>query len=263
MFIVQFFSVYNISFFTTASINGIYRIIFSPDKDYWIRFPFVSDDHPQYADIQSILILYCFPIIGISVPLIDSPLIIIGVQIMGFLDIIKDGVKELKEDEFKNKFPQILKNVHEIHCEFTKVFKDFNTATCFASLFQFSGSILMFLCTFSVIRFHPNEYLMHMCIVCLFGQLTLFCLFGHIIYLKTDRICDELYQTNWYDFSIADKKRFLLMLKISQLNYCMKAGGMYDINIYQLFQVRYYFVKFEYINTIFIFILFYRLLNLQ
>uniref|UniRef100_A0A3F2ZDE0 Odorant receptor n=1 Tax=Lutzomyia longipalpis TaxID=7200 RepID=A0A3F2ZDE0_LUTLO len=236
-FSTMFFVIYNINFILT-SISYAFLVVFeSNDKKIWLRMPFVADNHPYHGEIHAFLTFYCFPIIGLSTPIVDCPLVIVGLQIMGFLDIIKDGIQHLKDDTQREEFSQILKNVFELHCEFIEIFKDFNTATCFATLFQFTGSILMFLSSFSLIMLHPNEYLMYQCIICVFCQLALFCLFGQIIQMKTDKICEELYQTKWYDFTIADKKNFVLMLKISQLNYCMKAGGMYDINIVTFFQI--------------------------
>ncbi|XP_055701676.1 odorant receptor 22a-like [Phlebotomus papatasi] len=230
-----FFVIYNLDFITTATIF-VFRVILGSDPGrIWQKIPFIeNDNHPKWV---ASLHAYCFSVIGVVTPLIDCPLVIIGIQIMGFLDIINGAIQNLKKEEFVDQYHKILKNVFELHCEFIQVLNDFNNATRFACLFQFIGSMLMFLSTFSLITIYPKDVFMYQNIFCVFMQLAFFCLFGQIIEVKTDKICEELYQTNWYNFTQVDKKNLLLMLKISQRNYCMKAGGMYPINIYTLFQI--------------------------
>ncbi|GAB0099924.1 hypothetical protein DMENIID0001_158260 [Sergentomyia squamirostris] len=232
-----FFVGYNLNYIITASAYAIRVTWKVVDRRPFLRVPFISNDHPYFYTIDTINCIFCFISVGASCPILDCPLVIIGAQLMGFLDIIKDAIKHLQKNEEKSKYSQILRHTFQHHFEFIEYLNKFNESIRFASLFQFLGSILMFLCTISTIMVFPSEILMYQNIFCVFLQLALICFFGQLIENKTKHIYEELCQINWYDLSFADKKRFLIMLRMSQREYCVKAGGMYPINLPMLIQI--------------------------
>ncbi|XP_055703606.1 odorant receptor 33b-like [Phlebotomus papatasi] len=70
-----------------------------------------------------------------------------------------------------------------------------------------------------------------------FIQTFLYCFFGEFITIKMERLTTVLYSTNWYDMNLKDRKSFMIILGVTQKAYGMKAGGMYNVNIYTFVQI--------------------------
>ncbi|XP_055691283.1 uncharacterized protein LOC129794552 [Lutzomyia longipalpis] len=79
-----------------------------------------------------------------------------------------------------------------------------------------------------------GNYLM---IICGGGLALPLCVLGEFIRVKTDKLSDTFYLTNWYDLSLKDQKTFLIVLGMVQREYGLKAAGMYDVNLYTFVQI--------------------------
>ncbi|XP_059616104.1 odorant receptor 33b-like [Phlebotomus argentipes] len=68
-------------------------------------------------------------------------------------------------------------------------------------------------------------------------QILLLCLFGELLKMKTERLSEILYLTNWYELHAKDQKAFLLVLAMSQKDFGLRAAGMYDVNLNAFVQI--------------------------
>lgn len=55
---------------------------------------------------------------------------------------------------------------------------------------------------------------------------------------EADAFSESIYQLDWYNFSIGEKKMLLLMYMRSQEAVSIKAGHLYEVNFPTLTQVR-------------------------
>lgn len=61
---------------------------------------------------------------------------------------------------------------------------------------------------------------------------------GFCYLIKADAFSESIYQLDWYNFSIGEKKMLLLMYMRSQEAVSIKAGHLYEVNFPTLTQVR-------------------------
>ncbi|XP_059619965.1 odorant receptor 33c-like [Phlebotomus argentipes] len=58
------------------------------------------------------------------------------------------------------------------------------------------------------------------------AQTLVFCLFGEFIKIKTDQLSINLYLSNWYELNLKTQKTFLLILRMTQRRYGLRAAGI-------------------------------------
>lgn len=231
------FRIYNANFILAASSYTILILLSDMTGRYWMKVPFSSEGYEHYVALTLSAHVYSFASIGITYPLTDSPFLITGLHVVGFLDALKRIIRLLRDPDYSHSHSPILKNLLILHLEIIQKLSDFNSMMYIISFTQFLSSMILLAFMISLLLVSSQEYLMYFCALLAIVQLFLLCIFGEMFMIKTENITEELYQTNWYDLQNSDQKNLLFILKMSQRNYSIKAGGMYSINMYAFIQV--------------------------
>ncbi|XP_059621194.1 odorant receptor 85c-like [Phlebotomus argentipes] len=215
------------SFFQSCNVEG----------RYWLKLPFFPEENHYYYEVTVGFHVFCFVSFAFLYPLTDSPYIVTGIHLMGFLDAMKSIVGLMNDPKSSSDHPKILKHVYLLHLELIDMLKDFNRMMYVISLTQFLCNISLLVFIMSILMVTSDEYIMYLCGFSVVLQVFVLCLFGEIIAMKTENITYELCQINWYDLPIPQQRNLLFILLISQRNYALKAGGMYTINMYAFIQI--------------------------
>ncbi|XP_059608147.1 odorant receptor 4-like [Phlebotomus argentipes] len=167
--------------------------------------------------IQMVLIT----ILAVYLITLDLGIIFIGIQIMAALNILNDCMKLI--DEKTKEIPNYLKSIIIRHNDIIKNVNLFNEAIQKMAFVQVTNE---------------SDQIAGYLICCIgIGQIFLLCLFGELIKMKTERLSETLYLTNWYELSVKDQKTFLLILAMAQKDFGLKAAGMYDVNLNAFVQI--------------------------
>uniref|UniRef100_A0A7G3AK31 Odorant receptor n=1 Tax=Lutzomyia longipalpis TaxID=7200 RepID=A0A7G3AK31_LUTLO len=176
-------------------------------------------------DIPSVLIISMGPIF-IS---IELAVLFLGIPIVSEIDILENYLKVYNE-KIKTT-PHFMSKLIEKHCKVLRNVNLLNVTFSEMTFIQFFASIIIFLVVFLSVRKNSDQIEYYM--LCVAGQMQLlpFCLLGQYIKVKTDKLSDTLYLTNWYELSLKDQKTFLIILGMAQREYGLKAAGMYEVNL--------------------------------
>uniref|UniRef100_A0A3F2ZEP7 Odorant receptor n=1 Tax=Phlebotomus papatasi TaxID=29031 RepID=A0A3F2ZEP7_PHLPP len=162
-------------------------------------------------------------------------LITIGFYFIAIQNVFHDMIIHLDSSNLKNK-KQFLRTIYIFHCKILKKFKIFNDIYFYVFTIQAGSSALFIMLLFYIMRIETNLIFIPF-ILGIYFQFALLCIFGEIIFSKSEEIFIDLYLTKWYDFDLSDQKVFLMMMRISKYPFGLKAAGMYDINIVMFIQV--------------------------
>lgn len=55
--------------------------------------------------------------------------------------------------------------------------------------------------------------------------------FGQLLQTEASHFCDALYETEWLEMSLANKKRLLMLMVGSKRVVNIRAGGTYELNL--------------------------------
>ncbi|XP_059608018.1 putative odorant receptor 83c [Phlebotomus argentipes] len=196
-----------------------------------VKIPFLGDQ----SEISYILQIILFSMIGLLLFVVDFAIFFVGFHIMVALNILNDFIKILHEKIVE--IPHFLSIVVKRHCDIIQSIDLLNKIIEKISFVQILTSVTLLITLFASMRTERFQVLSY--ILCLFvmGQTLVFCVFGEFIKHKTERLSTTLYLTNWYELSLRDQKTFLLILRMSQREYGLKAAGMYELNIYLFIQI--------------------------
>uniref|UniRef100_A0A7G3AK69 Odorant receptor n=1 Tax=Lutzomyia longipalpis TaxID=7200 RepID=A0A7G3AK69_LUTLO len=231
-------------FVTAGVLSGVY---FRLNEDYGLMFelPFIASDFKDnflwnnflYA-LQGFFYVY----MATALMTLDVGIVFLGLQVIAEINILRDYMKMLNE-KIKTD-PKFLKKIIKRHCsviENVNLLNEIISETSFYQLILTCNALLFgmtFLITYAT---GIGNYMIIMCGASLSLPI---CVFGEIIKNKTDDLSDNLYLTNWYELSLKDQKTFLIILRMAQREYGLKAAGMYDVNLYTFIQVICFFKYF-------------------
>uniref|UniRef100_A0A3F2ZEA3 Odorant receptor n=1 Tax=Phlebotomus papatasi TaxID=29031 RepID=A0A3F2ZEA3_PHLPP len=162
-------------------------------------------------------------------------LVTIGFYFIAIQNVLRDMINHLDDSNLENK-KHFLRTVYILHSEILNSFRIFNDIYFYVFTVQAVTSSLIIMFLFYIIRIEMSIIFVPL-ILGIYFQFLLLCIFGEIIYSKTEDIFTNLYLTKWYEFDLSDQKIFLMMMRISQYPFGLKAAGMYDINIVMAFKV--------------------------
>uniref|UniRef100_A0A3F2ZD70 Uncharacterized protein n=1 Tax=Lutzomyia longipalpis TaxID=7200 RepID=A0A3F2ZD70_LUTLO len=187
----------------------------------------------KYPYIYFKVLSYLLPMSSAVISM-DTGILYLGLQIIAELNILTDYMKLLNE-KIKTD-PKFLKKIIKRHCSIIENNNLLNEIISETSSMQliFSFIALLFRFTF-LIKYttRMGNYLISLG----GGGLGLpICILGEFLKVKTDKLSDTFYLTNWYDLSLKDQKTFLIVLGMAQREYGLKAAGMYDVNLYTFVQ---------------------------
>uniref|UniRef100_A0A240SYL9 Uncharacterized protein n=1 Tax=Phlebotomus papatasi TaxID=29031 RepID=A0A240SYL9_PHLPP len=160
-----------------------------------------------------------------------------GIHVMKAINTINDLIKVLDDKEAANQCENILIIIHKKHSQIINILSTLNEIIYSISLVQLFTSTFMFLVLFTSARTQPMEIVFYLFMLCVVSQLFLLCAFGEVIFSKTQDIFTELYLTKWYDMNLNNQRAILMMMQMAKAPYGLKAGGMFDINMYTFIQV--------------------------
>ncbi|XP_059608005.1 odorant receptor 85b-like [Phlebotomus argentipes] len=226
-----------IGVFGMAPLGYMATVILRQGLHAVIIIPFISYDHPSakliYYSVEFPYTLLAGILSGVG----DSTTIIAGIHIMKAVDTINDLIRLLDDKDKANQCPNILIVIYKKHSEIIKMLSTLNEIMYLISLIQLFTSTFMFLVLFTSARTQPMEMVFYLFQLCVISQLFLLCAFGEVIFSKTQVIFTQLYLTKWYDMSLSNQKAILMMMRMSEAPYGLKAGGMFDINMYTFIQI--------------------------
>uniref|UniRef100_A0A3F2ZE87 Odorant receptor n=1 Tax=Phlebotomus papatasi TaxID=29031 RepID=A0A3F2ZE87_PHLPP len=185
-----------------------------------------------YHHINQIAISFATGIVYIFY---DAVFISIGFYFIAVLNIFEDMVQCLENSDLKDR-KRILKICYSFHWGILSKFKLFNDifyGHLFAQIISSAFYIfILFYLLFSTgdISFSPIAVLVYF----QFGAL---CIFGEVVYSKSEKIFINLYLTNWFKFNSDEQKFILMIMKMSMKPIGFKFAGAYDINCVMFIQV--------------------------
>uniref|UniRef100_A0A3F2ZEP4 Odorant receptor n=1 Tax=Phlebotomus papatasi TaxID=29031 RepID=A0A3F2ZEP4_PHLPP len=165
----------------------------------------------------------------------DSLYICAGFYLIAVLNIFHDTVLCLDNSELvdKKKFlkmcylfhSKILTNLELFNCIFNNVL----SAQAVSSTFYVFLVFVLFLVDGSPTFLAPA--------ITIYSQFAALCIFGELIYAKSEKIFVALYLTKWYDFDVNEQKFLLMMMHASMKPFGFKLAGIYEINALMFIQV--------------------------
>uniref|UniRef100_A0A7G3B9I4 Odorant receptor n=1 Tax=Lutzomyia longipalpis TaxID=7200 RepID=A0A7G3B9I4_LUTLO len=212
----------------------LFAIFYNQGNLMHFKVPFVDDDN---VIIHRLIGLIPFLYNIYNSILSDYTAIFIGIYFIGALNILNMLIGKLNESSnIPSAGKVLLPNIIKLHMEIISKLDVFCEVFFLTFIIQLLTSVMLILFKFYLLMQSIN-FLYFSVLCCIFIQFALFCLFGQIIFNKSERIFTELYQTKWYEMEIKDQKALLLIMKLSQKTVGLKAAGMYDINFVMFFQV--------------------------
>uniref|UniRef100_A0A3F2ZEE5 Uncharacterized protein n=1 Tax=Phlebotomus papatasi TaxID=29031 RepID=A0A3F2ZEE5_PHLPP len=221
--------------FTVSSFFMASSTVLKTGNDGMIKIPFLSEDWIYYKVVVFIIQLYLTVNAALVAVYTDMTIIFFGFEIIAVLCTLYDYISANKDKMIENS--DFLKIIILKHFDFIDKIKIFNKTVLYISLLQFTCSLLMALFLFLYIRMNTQSFVGYIMIMCALIQLLYPCLAGEMINIKTKKLSEIFYQTNWYDLSLKDQKTFLIILGIIQKEYGFKAAEIFDINLYAFFQI--------------------------
>uniref|UniRef100_A0A3F2ZEA8 Odorant receptor n=1 Tax=Phlebotomus papatasi TaxID=29031 RepID=A0A3F2ZEA8_PHLPP len=165
---------------------------------------------------------------------VDIILVTIGFYFMAIFNIFRDRIKSLDNSGI-NDIKQYLINIHKFHVDILNKFQLFDEIFNYAFAVQVGTSVVFILLIFFLLRI--VGFLFIPLFLATSGQFLFICLFGQLIFSKTEILFTELYLTKWYEFNVKEQKMLLLMMYRAQKHFGLRAAGMYDINLIMFIQV--------------------------
>uniref|UniRef100_A0A3F2ZEN9 Odorant receptor n=1 Tax=Phlebotomus papatasi TaxID=29031 RepID=A0A3F2ZEN9_PHLPP len=165
----------------------------------------------------------------------DTVLISIGFYFIAILNIFKDILRYIDNVDSTNK-RQFLLQIHKLHCNILDKFCIFSEVFYYTFTVQIATSVVFMMFIFFILQTEGGLAFLPL-LLAIFGQFGAACIFGELIYSKTEKLSTELYLTNWYELDLEEQKILLMMLYMTQKTFGLKAAGMYDINIEMFIEV--------------------------
>uniref|UniRef100_A0A240SXU6 Odorant receptor n=1 Tax=Lutzomyia longipalpis TaxID=7200 RepID=A0A240SXU6_LUTLO len=199
----------------------------------FLILPFIPKEYFLLHTIGgTILLLYNI----ISLIITECTMMLIGIYFIGALSILSEIIKKLNESSNIPSAGKLLRSIITLHIEILTNFNEFCDIFYFIFTIQLFTSVLLLLGIFYLLL-QTMAVLFVSIVGSIYCQFTLFCIFGQIIRGKSERIFTDLYQTKWYEMSIKDQKALLIIMRMSQKGFELRACGMYDIDFMMLVNV--------------------------
>lgn len=199
------------------------------------QIPLISKHFPYHTQIMLLIQLLISLFQSVSVLYTDACIAFFGLEIMAASDILFEYISSNKERIQED--PDFLKIIAMRYCDIVDNINRFNNIVSIMNLVQFVTSAFLSLMIFFFIQLNLKNLFGYSLSFCVLFQLFIPCLFGEFIKIKMERLSPALYLTNWYDLSLKDQKSFLIILRVTQREYGIRAADMYDVNIYTFIQV--------------------------
>uniref|UniRef100_A0A240SXY6 Odorant receptor n=1 Tax=Lutzomyia longipalpis TaxID=7200 RepID=A0A240SXY6_LUTLO len=223
--VVKFITrIITISYGSGAVFGSIHLMTVQP----YFKVPFVNK---SYEFVHRLVGPFTLIYNAYNIYTADSIIIFIGIYFIAALGILSDIIGLLNESSNTPSTGYFLPKIISFHIEILKNFVDFCEMFKFLIFYQLINGTGFILFNLYLIGESENYFFFWVSFICVFAQFALFCLFGQIIFNKSERIFTDLYQTKWYEMEVKDQKALLLMMKMSQNEFGLKAAGMYDINL--------------------------------
>uniref|UniRef100_A0A7G3ALH4 Odorant receptor n=1 Tax=Lutzomyia longipalpis TaxID=7200 RepID=A0A7G3ALH4_LUTLO len=227
----------------SAAIVICVKMRLDPKLGITMNIPYLPSNHGLQKELAYLLQLIFMLTTSAYIILIDLSIIFLGLQIMAALSILNDYIRIL--DGMIKKYPDYLQTILKRHCDVIQNIHWLNKTVKEMSLAQFLCSTFILLLMFLFVRKEQNQFAAYVLCFCGLIQIIALCLFGEFIRIKTERLSTALYLTMWYELSLKDQKIFLIILGMAQREYCLKAAGMYNINVYSFLQVSFLLYGFK------------------
>uniref|UniRef100_A0A3F2ZEA2 Odorant receptor n=1 Tax=Phlebotomus papatasi TaxID=29031 RepID=A0A3F2ZEA2_PHLPP len=202
------------SFHTDAIIMAIPGVLPDPNAS------------PYYLHIHQV---FCMEASLLVFSISDVILISTGFYLIAVLNIFQNLIENFWKFEGSNKEVALIQ-LHKLHCNILDKFRTFSEIFYYTITVQTGTSAVFVLCIFFLMLSSDFAAFIPLCLL-VFGQFGAICIFGELMYSKTEKLTTELYLTNWYEFGLKEQKILLMMMHMSQKIIGIKAAGMYDINL--------------------------------
>ncbi|XP_059611079.1 odorant receptor 4-like [Phlebotomus argentipes] len=195
-----------------------------------------SDTHARISDICGIqasrFVQAIFSTISGGLLLIfDCFIIYIALYFISSLDILLDCIRSLDDSSTLQKEKDLLLYIHFYHLKIIRNLRLFSNLLYYVFVIHLVTNPIFFFLTFYMIQQWDNFLFVYVLTSAMYFQFGILCVFGQMIFSKTEIIFTELYLTKWYEFSKDSQKMLKMMMIVSQRPFGFKAAEMYDINL--------------------------------
>uniref|UniRef100_A0A3F2ZEQ6 Odorant receptor n=1 Tax=Phlebotomus papatasi TaxID=29031 RepID=A0A3F2ZEQ6_PHLPP len=171
----------------------------------------------------------CMGIATIELLIPDVITISIGLYLIAVLNIFQDIIQHIHKFDFSKK-EDVLIEIHKFHSNILEIFRIFSDIFYYTIAVQTATSVVFVYCEFFIILSTDFMAFIPM-VLYIFVQFIAVCIFGEMMYSKTEKLTTDFYLTNWYELDIHEQKILLMMMYMSHKIIGLKAAGMYDINL--------------------------------
>uniref|UniRef100_A0A3F2ZEP3 Odorant receptor n=1 Tax=Phlebotomus papatasi TaxID=29031 RepID=A0A3F2ZEP3_PHLPP len=190
---------------------------------------------------QSLILYKIHQILSTVTPTIflcisDYIVISIAFYLIGVINILQDMIKCLNNPEFIAEEKTFINSLYILHCEIIEKFANFVNFCYYIFTVQHLSNTCMMVSIFFILG-KSQEFVLYPIFAIILVQFGILCCFGEIICAKTENIFKDLYMTKWYELSIKDQQKFLILMHGSQRSFGFKAAGMYDVNLMMFVKV--------------------------
>lgn len=171
---------------------------------------------------------------GVLLITYDSFFITIGIYFVAVLSIFRDIIKCLDNSNLNNR--KILKIYYLYHCDILAKFHLFNNVfTHILSAQAMSNTAYIFILFYLVVT--TGSFVLFTVVLIFYILFATLCIFGELIFAKSEMFFADWYLTNWYEFRMDDQKFLLMMLYATRKPLGVKVARIYDINSVLLLDV--------------------------
>uniref|UniRef100_A0A3F2ZD71 Odorant receptor n=1 Tax=Lutzomyia longipalpis TaxID=7200 RepID=A0A3F2ZD71_LUTLO len=165
----------------------------------------------------------------------DLGIIFLAIQLIAEFKVLNDCMKLLNERIKTN--PKFFRKIIERHCLVIRnanLLSDIISETAFMQLLN-SCLTLLFVFSF-LLKYLTGIGNYAMIIIAATLSLPI-CFIGEFIRVKSNELSETLWLINWYELSLKDQRIFLIVLRMAQREYGLKAAGMYSVGFYTFLKI--------------------------
>ncbi|XP_055685666.1 odorant receptor 85b-like [Lutzomyia longipalpis] len=201
------------------------------------HIPFISETNPWFNIINYTVQDFIFIVTFIAISVSDGLIIMIAFHFRSELISVAELISILDDVEQYKKYKDILLTIHRMHWNLVHLFNFLSDVYFYMSFAQVTSTFVGATFLLYAVMDNGLDVANGVVIAVVALQILILCLFGEIIFVRTEALSNLLYQTKWYEFTPRDKLYFLFILQNIQKPWGLKAVGVIDVSLYTFIEL--------------------------